>query len=123
MKDTVLSLLRHLLTFGGAYFASKGVIAVDAVQFLTSGLVALVAAIWGAFDEWHATGHLGDAFDSAIRHLLTAAGGVLQALGILPADTVAQLVPALIAAVGALQGAIDEYRFARAAKKGPLSAD
>lgn len=60
---------------------------------------------------------------SLLRHALTFGGGYLAAKGLLSEDTLSALVPALITAVGAVWGAVDEYRAERAAKKAPISAD
>lgn len=51
-KDTILSLIRHALTFGGGYLAAKGTISNDALATLIPAIVAAVGAVWGAADEF-----------------------------------------------------------------------
>lgn len=52
MKNTVLSLIRHGLTFGGGYLAAKGLIADDTLATLIPALVTAIGAAWGAVDEY-----------------------------------------------------------------------
>lgn len=51
-KDTILSLIRHALTFGGGFLAAKGTISSDALATLIPAVVAAVGAVWGAADEF-----------------------------------------------------------------------
>jgi hypothetical protein len=51
-KDTILSIIRHLLTFGGGFLAAKGVVSNDALATLVPSVVAAIGAIWGAADEF-----------------------------------------------------------------------
>jgi len=52
MKNTVLSLLRHALTFGGGFLAAKGLVGDDTINALVPAILAAVGAIWGAADEY-----------------------------------------------------------------------
>lgn len=52
MKDTILSLIRHGLTFGGGLLAAKGFVSDSTIGTLVPALVAAVGAIWGAADEY-----------------------------------------------------------------------
>lgn len=54
MKDTILSILRHLLTAGGAYLVTKGFISDSASQEVVGALVGLIGAVWGPVDEYFA---------------------------------------------------------------------
>lgn len=54
MKNTVLSLLRHALTFGGGYLLAKGIITEATLGEVISGVLALTGALWGAYDEYKA---------------------------------------------------------------------
>ena len=53
-KDTILSLLRHALTFGGGFLVAKGLVSESSLGTLIPSLVAAVGAVWGAFDEFAA---------------------------------------------------------------------
>ena len=52
MKDTVLSIVRHALTFGGGFVASKGILSEDTTEALIAGLITFVGVVWGAVDEY-----------------------------------------------------------------------
>jgi hypothetical protein len=54
MKETILSILRHALTFGGALIAANNNISAGAAEAVTGALVALVGVTWGAVDEYKA---------------------------------------------------------------------
>ncbi|MBC8009959.1 MAG: hypothetical protein H7067_07670 [Burkholderiales bacterium] len=51
-KDTILSVIRHVLTFGGGFLVAKGVVSDSALATLIPALVAAVGAVWGAADEF-----------------------------------------------------------------------
>lgn len=52
MKNTILSFLRHLLTFaGGAVVANNPSISEANVSTTTGALIALAGAAWGMYDE------------------------------------------------------------------------
>jgi hypothetical protein len=52
MKDTILSIIRHGLTFAGGYLAAKGFITSDTANGLVTALIPAVGVIWGAIDEY-----------------------------------------------------------------------
>lgn len=53
MKNTVLSILRHALTFaGGAVIANNPGLDPSNVQGIAGAIVSLVGLVWGARDEW-----------------------------------------------------------------------
>ena len=52
MKHTILSVTRHVLTFGGGFLAAKGLVSEETATALVPAIVAAVAAIWGAADEY-----------------------------------------------------------------------
>ena len=55
MKNTILSTLRHFLTFaGGAVVANNPGIAPQTMEQGVGILTALVGLTWGAFDEYKA---------------------------------------------------------------------
>lgn len=51
-KDTILSIIRHILTFGGGFLVAKGIVSDSALATLIPSVVAAVGAIWGAADEF-----------------------------------------------------------------------
>jgi hypothetical protein len=51
-KDTILSLIRHALTFGGGIAVGKGLISGDALATLIPAVLAAVGGVWGAADEF-----------------------------------------------------------------------
>ena len=53
-KDTILSLLRHALTFGGGFLVAKGLVTETSLGTLIPAVVAAVGAAWGAWDEFTA---------------------------------------------------------------------
>lgn len=53
-KDTILSLLRHALTFGGGFLVAKGLVTETSLGTLIPAVVAAVGAAWGAYDEFAA---------------------------------------------------------------------
>lgn len=54
MKDTILSVLRHLLTFGGGLLVARGLASDDTVQQLVAALPTTIGLVWGAADEYRA---------------------------------------------------------------------
>lgn len=53
-KDTLLSILRHLLTFGGGFVVAKGYLSESLVTQLIGAVPAAVGWLWGAVDEYRA---------------------------------------------------------------------
>lgn len=51
MKDTVLGLIRHLLTFGGGFLASSNIVAASDVDTITGAVVALVGVGFSIADK------------------------------------------------------------------------
>ncbi|MDR2673858.1 MAG: hypothetical protein LBC18_03075 [Opitutaceae bacterium] len=52
MKDTILSLVRHLLTLVGGVLAAKGIITEATWTAAAGSVTAGIGAIWGVYDEW-----------------------------------------------------------------------
>ncbi len=46
--ETILGLIRHILTFGGGVLASKGVVEVSQVETAVGAIVTLVGIVWSA---------------------------------------------------------------------------
>jgi hypothetical protein len=51
MKDAVLSVIRHVLTIGGTYLVSKGILDAGAVEQAIGAIVTLGAVGWGIWDK------------------------------------------------------------------------
>lgn len=51
-KDTILSLIRHALTFGGGFLVAKGMLTESSLGTLVPSVAAAIGAIWGAVDEY-----------------------------------------------------------------------
>jgi len=51
MKDAILSVVRHVLTVGGTYFASIGLIDGASVETVVGAVVVLIAFGWGIWDK------------------------------------------------------------------------
>jgi len=54
MKDTILSLVRHGLTFGGGLLVAKGLLSDGTSAELAGILATAIGALWGALDEYRA---------------------------------------------------------------------
>lgn len=50
MKDSILSIIRQLLTIGGAILVQKGYLDESTVSDVAGGLVMLIGIVWGAID-------------------------------------------------------------------------
>lgn len=51
MKETVLGVIRHILTFVGGYMVAKGIIDEAASVELIGGLVTVIGAVWSIFSK------------------------------------------------------------------------
>ena len=60
MKDTYLSLLRHLLSLAGGVAISRGLVTQSQAVELGGALVALAGMLWGSLDEWIAARKIED---------------------------------------------------------------
>jgi hypothetical protein len=52
MKDTILSILRHALTFGGGILVTKGLLSEATSLELIGSLTTTIGLAWGAIDEY-----------------------------------------------------------------------
>jgi hypothetical protein len=52
MKDTILSILRHALTFGGGLLVAKGFLSDSTVMQLAAAVPTFAGLLWGAIDEY-----------------------------------------------------------------------
>lgn len=55
-KDSVLSIVRHLLTFGGGYVSAKWNITEGDLTAITAAIVALVGGVWGVIEKLNRNG-------------------------------------------------------------------
>ncbi len=46
--ETILGLIRHVLTFGGGYLANKGFIAASDVELAVGAAITLIGIVWSA---------------------------------------------------------------------------
>lgn len=52
MKEAVLGLLRHLLTFGGGVFVSNGWLTEADLTTAVAAFATIVGLGWSMFDKW-----------------------------------------------------------------------
>lgn len=52
MKNTILSILRHGLTFAGGLLVTKGLLSDGTANEVAGALTTTVGLIWGAVDEY-----------------------------------------------------------------------
>lgn len=62
MFETFKGVIRHILTFGGGFLASSGIIPESDVDVLVGAVVTLIGIVWSAIDKRSAK----DKLDKAI---------------------------------------------------------
>lgn len=50
-KDSILGLIRHILTFGGGFFVGEGLATTDELTTAVSAIVTLVGVVWSVIDK------------------------------------------------------------------------
>jgi hypothetical protein len=50
-KDSVLSVIRHLLTFAGGAILPAGAISGDELQAAVGAVISLIGILWGVYDK------------------------------------------------------------------------
>ena len=50
-RNSVLSLIRHILTFAGGYFVAQGDIDMVEVEEVVAGLMTVLGIAWSIFDK------------------------------------------------------------------------
>ena len=50
-KDTILGIVRHLLTFGGGYLVAKGIFDQAALDAVVPALLTVIGVVWSAVDK------------------------------------------------------------------------
>mgnify|MGYP001811022370 CR=1 FL=1 len=51
LRDSVLSFVRHLLTFGGGFAIAKGWVDTGTLELAVGAVVTLAGVVWGIFDK------------------------------------------------------------------------
>jgi len=54
MNNTIQSIIRHILTFGGGILVARGLVSETVMTELAGALSGVIGLIWGAFDEYKA---------------------------------------------------------------------
>ena len=50
-KDMLLGFIRHLLTFGGGFLATKGVASTSNIEMAIGAVVTLIGFAWSIWDK------------------------------------------------------------------------
>ena len=50
-KDTILAIIRHLLTFGGGLLSAKGLTDAGEVETASGAIITLVGVIWSIIEK------------------------------------------------------------------------
>lgn len=50
-KDTLLGLVRHVLTFAGGFAVAKGWTDTVGLETIVGGLVTVIGGVWSAWDK------------------------------------------------------------------------
>lgn len=50
-KDSVLSVIRHVLTFAGGAFLPAGAVSGDELQIAIGAVITLIGLIWGILEK------------------------------------------------------------------------
>lgn len=53
-QATILGIVRHVLTFGGGYLVSKGLIDSSGLETSVAALSTLIGVAWSAYDKYAA---------------------------------------------------------------------
>lgn len=51
MKDSVLGVVRHILTTAGGYFVSSGLVTADDITAAVGAIVTLVGVTWSVIEK------------------------------------------------------------------------
>jgi hypothetical protein len=51
MKESILGVLRHVLTTAGGYLASSGLIAANDIEVAVGAVIALAGVIWSVLEK------------------------------------------------------------------------
>lgn len=50
-KDSILSIVRHVLTFGGGFVAAKFDIGAGDIEAVVASVIALAGVVWGVIEK------------------------------------------------------------------------
>lgn len=51
MKETILGVVRHILTAAGGYLSANGIATADDVNLIVGGVVAAVGVVWSVLQK------------------------------------------------------------------------
>lgn len=109
-KDTVLSIIRALMTAGGSYIVGHNLFGhqVDASvwQEVAGSIVALVGAIWGVADKSASI----EGLQSAVRSVVQVIGGFLAAAGVITGETLNSILGLATAIIPVLQSHLSKVK-------------
>ncbi len=102
-KDTILSIIRSLLTLGGTYLIGHNLfgLAIDSTswQIWLGAIVTVASTVWGVVDK--STGI--EQLQSALRSIVISVGGLFVAAGKLSQNTLDAILGLLVAVVPMIQ--------------------
>lgn len=52
MKETYLSIIRHILSAGGGIATANGFASAETAEKVIGGIIMLIGLVWGAYDEY-----------------------------------------------------------------------
>lgn len=79
-KEQILGLVRQILTFGGVYLATKGIVDSATIELVIGAILAITVTIWGWIDK---SNRELSVWLSLTRHLVSAIGAIVVGTGIL----------------------------------------
>lgn len=51
MNDSIKSIVRHSLSFGGGFLVAKGLVTVDQANELAGAVITIIAVAWSAWNN------------------------------------------------------------------------
>lgn len=109
-KETILSVLRTVLTFAGTYFVGQKIfnhtLDQNTWQLFLSAFVALASSVWGFFDKSVTL----EQAESALRSLFIIVGGFLVSAGVTNQDTLNSIWGLIISLIPIIQSIISKQK-------------
>lgn len=50
-KESILSVIRHVLTFGGGYFVTSGLAGASEIEAAVGAIVTITGVVWSILDK------------------------------------------------------------------------
>lgn len=50
-KESILSVIRHVLTFGGGYFVTSGLAGASEIEAAVGAIVTITGVVWGILNK------------------------------------------------------------------------